>query len=197
MLIRTLLLTPWMAPHKIISWQRAVTLLYLGKVEVVEEYDDELRSISVAIKTPAVVRLTKGHASTKQVVRFSRVNVYTRDGFRCQYCGAKKPMDELNYDHVIPRVHGGQTAWENIATSCYGCNDRKGSRTLEEAGMKLLRKPFKPRPFRLRRPFVSSPRGSLPSGSRIASRLGDAPTNESRRATATSRPRTLNRATGR
>ena len=66
---------PWMAPHKIISWQRAVTLLYLGKVEVVEEYDDELRSISAVIKTPAVVRLTKGHASTKQVVRFSRVKL--------------------------------------------------------------------------------------------------------------------------
>ncbi len=145
MSIRTLLLTPWMAPHEIISWQRAVTLLYLDKVEVLEAYDDELRSISVSIKTPAVVRLKKGHASTKQVVRFSRVNVYTRDGFRCQYCGEKKPMDKLNYDHVIPRARGGQTDWGNIVTSCYGCNDRKGSRTLEEAGMKLLRKPGKPK----------------------------------------------------
>ncbi len=162
MLIRTLLLTPWMAPHKIISWQRAVTLLYLGKVEVVEEYDDELCSISVAIKTPAVVRLTKGHASTKQVVRFSRVNVYTRDGFRCQYCGVKKPMDELNYDHVIPRVRGGQTVWENIVTSCYGCNDRKGSRTLEEAGMKLLRKPFKPKTLPITPAFRLEP-SRLPS----------------------------------
>jgi 5-methylcytosine-specific restriction endonuclease McrA len=162
MLIRTLLLTPWMAPHKIISWQRAVTLLYLGKVEVVEEYDDELRSISAVIKTPAVVRLTKGHASTKQVVRFSRVNVYTRDGFRCQYCGAKKPMDELNYDHVIPRMRGGQTVWENIVTSCYGCNDRKGSRTLEEAGMKLLRKPFKPKTLPITPAFRLEP-SRLPS----------------------------------
>jgi 5-methylcytosine-specific restriction endonuclease McrA len=134
-----------MAPHKIISWQRAVTLLYLGKVEVVEEYDDVLRSITVSIKTPAVVRLTKSRASTKQVVRFSRVNVYTRDAFRCQYCGEKKAMDELNYDHVVPRARGGQTVWENIVTSCYGCNDRKGSRTLEEAGMKLLRTPVKPK----------------------------------------------------
>jgi 5-methylcytosine-specific restriction endonuclease McrA len=145
MMTRTLLLTAWMAPHKIISWQRAVTLVYLGKVEVVEEYDDVVRSSTLAMKTPAVVRLTKGRVSTKHVVRFSRVNVFTRDGFRCQYCGERKPMDGLNYDHVIPRVRGGQTAWENIVTSCYGCNDRKGSRTPEEAGMKLLRKPIKPK----------------------------------------------------
>src|SRR5262245_24233543 len=145
MLTRTLLLTPWMAPHKIISWERAVTLLYLGKVVVVEEYEELVRSISVVMKTPAVVRLTRGQATTKQVVRFSRINVYTRDGFRCQYCGERKPMDELNYDHVLPRLLGGQTVWENIVTSCYGCNDRKGSRTLAEAGMKLLRKPFRPK----------------------------------------------------
>jgi 5-methylcytosine-specific restriction endonuclease McrA len=134
-----------MAPHKIISWQRAVTLLYLGKVEVLEEYEEELRSSSLAMKTPAVVRLTKGRVSTRHVVRFSRVNVFTRDGFRCQYCGERKPIDELNYDHVLPRMRGGQTVWENIVTSCYGCNDKKGSRTPEEAGMRLLRKPFKPK----------------------------------------------------
>src|SRR4029450_4394895 len=121
MSIRTLLLTPWMAPHKIITWQRAITLVYLRKVEVAEDYDDEARPCRLAMKTPAGGRLTKGHASKKPVVRFSRVNVYTRDGFRCQYCGEKKPMDGLNYDHVIPRVRGGQTAWENIVTSCYGC----------------------------------------------------------------------------
>ena len=143
--MQTLMLTPWMAPHKIISWQRAVVLTYLGKVEVIETWDAELRAPSVAMHVPAVVRLKKGSVSTKQSVRFSRVNVFTRDKFRCQYCGDKKPLRQLNYDHVIPRARGGRTDWENIVTSCYGCNDRKGSRTLEEAGMKLLRKPFKPK----------------------------------------------------
>ena len=140
----TLMLTPWMAPHRVISWQRAVVLLYLGKVEVLEEYDDWLVAPSTAIRTPAVVRLTKVRVSTKHKVRFSRMNIFTRDGFRCQYCGERKGMDELNYDHVVPRVRGGKTAWENIVTSCYACNDRKGSRTPDQAGMKLLRKPFKP-----------------------------------------------------
>jgi len=145
---RTLMLTPWMAPQRVISWQRAVVLLYLGKVEVLEEYDDWLVAPSTAIRTPAVVRLsphvTGGSVSRKNKVRFSRTNVFTRDGFRCQYCGDRKGTDELNYDHVVPRVRGGKTGWENIVTSCYACNDRKGSRTPDQAGMKLLRKPFKP-----------------------------------------------------
>jgi 5-methylcytosine-specific restriction endonuclease McrA len=140
----TLMLTPWMAPHRVISWQRAVVLLYLGKVEVLEEYDDWLVAPSLTLRTPAVVRLTKGSVSTKNKVRFSRMNIFTRDGFRCQYCGDRKGVDELNYDHVVPRVRGGKTVWENIVTSCYACNDRKGSRTPDQAGMKLLRKPFKP-----------------------------------------------------
>ena len=138
------MLTPWMAPHRVITWQRAIVLLYLGKVEVLEEYDDRVVAPSITLRTPAVVRLTKGSVSTKHKVRFSRVNIFTRDGFRCQYCGERKAMDALNYDHVVPRVRGGKTVWENIVTSCYACNDRKGSRTPDEAGMKLLRKPFKP-----------------------------------------------------
>ena len=142
--MRTLLLNPWMAPHKIISWERAVVLVVLGKVDVLAEYEEEVRSRSFALRTPAVVRRKRGGTTTKQVVRFSRINVYTRDGFRCQYCGEKKSMRDLNYDHVVPRVKGGPTTWENIVTSCYACNDRKGSRTPEEAGMKLRRKPFKP-----------------------------------------------------
>jgi 5-methylcytosine-specific restriction endonuclease McrA len=141
----TLLLTPWMAPHKVISWQRAVVLLWLGKVEVLEEYDEPIVGPSLVLRTPAVVRLRKGSAPVRHRVRFSRINVFTRDGFRCQYCGAKKAASDLNYDHVVPRVRGGKTAWENIVSSCYACNDKKGGKTPEEAGMKLLRAPFRPR----------------------------------------------------
>jgi 5-methylcytosine-specific restriction endonuclease McrA len=132
-----------MAPHRVVTWERAIVLVVLGKVDVLEEYDEEISAPSRSLRTPAVVRLKKGHA-TKQAVRFSRINVYTRDGFRCQYCGEKKGMRDLNYDHVLPRVRGGKTVWENIVTSCYACNDRKGSRTPEEAGMTLRKKPFKP-----------------------------------------------------
>ncbi len=107
----TLMLTPWMAPHRVISWQRAIVLLYLGKVEVLEEYDERITAPSITLRTPAVVRLTKGSVSRKHKVRFSRVNIFTRDGFRCQYCGDRQGMDALNYDHVVPRVRGGKTVW--------------------------------------------------------------------------------------
>jgi 5-methylcytosine-specific restriction endonuclease McrA len=143
-MMRTLLLTPWMDPHRVIPWERAVVLVVLGKVDVLEEYDEAIRAPSLELRTPAVVRLRKAGRANRHAVRFSRINVYTRDGFRCQYCGERREMRELNYDHVVPRVRGGKTVWENIVTSCYPCNDRKGSRTLAEAGMTLLRKPFKP-----------------------------------------------------
>lgn len=142
---QTLLLTPWMMPHKVISWQDAVTMIYLDKVEVLEAYDEEIASPSISIRMPAVVRLKRAAGSIKRGVKFSRINVFTRDGFRCQYCGAHKRMGELNYDHVVPRTQGGKTVWENIVTACYPCNDRKRNRTPEQAGMKLLKLPIKPR----------------------------------------------------
>jgi 5-methylcytosine-specific restriction endonuclease McrA len=145
MTTRTLMLTPWMAPYQVISWERAIVLSYLGKVEVLEEYDECVPAPSITLRTPAVVRLTKARVPTQNKVRFSRINVFLRDGFRCQYCGAKRPASELNYDHVLPRVRGGRTIWENIVTSCYACNDRKGSRTPVEAGMTLLRRPVTPK----------------------------------------------------
>jgi 5-methylcytosine-specific restriction endonuclease McrA len=145
MMAETLLLTPWMMPHKIISWQTAVTMSFLGKVEVVAEYDEQIRSTSLAIRAPAVVRLKRPMGGMKRGVKFSRINVFTRDEFRCQYCGERKGAQELNYDHVVPRVQGGLTVWENIVTSCYDCNARKRGRTPDQAGMKLLRRPVKPK----------------------------------------------------
>ena len=141
----TLVLTPWMAPHKIVPWQTAVVMSFLGKVEVIEEYEEEIASPSLTIRTPAVVRLTRASGGAKRPIKFSRVNVFTRDGFSCQYCGTRKGPRELNYDHVVPRVQGGKTVWENIVTSCYDCNGKKRGRTPEQAGMKLLRAPVKPK----------------------------------------------------
>lgn len=150
---QTLLLTPWMMPHKVISWQDAITMMFLDKVEVLEAYDEHIASPSLTIPMPAVVRLKKPVGSVKRGVKFSRINVFTRDGFRCQYCGDKKRMGELNYDHVVPRDKGGRTEWENIVTACYPCNDRKRNRTPEQAGMKLAKRPVKPQTL----PLVSMP----------------------------------------
>ncbi len=142
---QTLVLTATYQPHKIVSWQKAVTMIFLGKVEVLEEYDEEIRSVSITIRMPAVVRLLRVLRGKGRGLKFSRINVMTRDHFRCQYCGEKHAMRELTYDHVVPRSQGGRTTWENIVTACYECNRKKSGRTPQQAGMKLRAVPVKPK----------------------------------------------------
>jgi 5-methylcytosine-specific restriction endonuclease McrA len=141
---RTLVLSQGYEPIKIVSWQRAITLLFLGKVEVIEEYDRNIKTTSMLIKIPAVVRLLNAFRRHKKPVKFSRVNIYGRDRYTCQFCGERKAIGELTYDHLVPRAHGGKTTWSNIVTACEECNRRKANRTPEQAGMRLLKPPVQP-----------------------------------------------------
>lgn len=150
----TLLLTPWMAPHRIVDWYTAICMQILGKIDILEIYDETVSSPSTTMSVPAVARLKKPVSVNKKGVKFSRINVLTRDGFQCCYCGAAKPMRELNYDHVVPRHKGGKTVWENIVTSCYPCNARKANKTPEQAGMKLLKKPYRPKTLPMNTPLI-------------------------------------------
>lgn len=152
-----LVLTPWMQPHQVACWEEAVTLVYLRKADALERYEATVSSPTVTLHIPAVVRLKTMLARLKTDVKFSRVNVYTRDGHRCQYCRKKCEMSGLNYDHVVPRAKGGRTTWENIVTSCLACNERKDCRTPEEAGMRLLKKPVRPRSLPIAGVFVPPP----------------------------------------
>lgn len=133
-------------PLHIVSWQKAIQLLFQGKVEVVEESDLEVRTVSLTIKIPAVLRLlnyiTLG--KKRQLIRFSRTNIFIRDHYRCQYCGNQFPRALLTLDHVVPVVQGGGKSWQNIVTSCKACNQRKGGRTPAEAGFRLIKKPEEP-----------------------------------------------------
>jgi 5-methylcytosine-specific restriction endonuclease McrA len=149
--LRTLVLAPWMAPQQIATWQNAIVLTLDGKVDVLEHWQAEVRSAGnrhegrapLVIEVPAVVRLRKSDRQ-KASAKFSRINVYVRDRFTCCFCGQKFPPKELNYDHVLPRVQGGKTVWENIVTSCYPCNSRKGDKTPRQAGMRMHYQPHKP-----------------------------------------------------
>ena len=134
-------------PLHIVTWQRAMQLLFQGKVEVVEESEHEIRTVRFTIKVPAVLRLLKyvPLCRKKEIVRFSRMNIFLRDHNSCQYCGIKAGKLQLTLDHVIPIVQGGQKSWENIVTACKTCNQKKGGRTPPQAGMQLVRKPKQPR----------------------------------------------------
>ncbi len=143
--MRTLVLDQSYQPHRVISWQRAICMFFEDKIEILEEYDEDIRSVSITIKMPAVVRLLRKVRRKKRPIRFSRVNVALRDDYSCQYCGDSLPLKKLTYDHVVPRSRGGATNWENIVMCCYPCNDRKGSKTPEQAGMKLRKVPIKPK----------------------------------------------------
>ena len=142
--LRTLLLSQSYEPIKAISWRRALTLLTLGKIEVLSEYDGFIRSTTLVIKVPAVVRLLRYFRPTKRRIKFSRVNIYARDRYTCQYCGEKKRIADLTFDHVLPRQAGGKTTWENIVTCCQPCNLKKGGRTPQEARMRLRAVPVQP-----------------------------------------------------
>ena len=142
---RTLVLTQSYEPLKVISWQRAITLLTLGKVEVIEEYDRDIHSTRLVFKCPAVIRLLNAFKRHKKPVKFSRVNIFARDHYKCQYCGTRGKLADLTYDHVTPTCQGGKTVWKNIVTACYDCNARKRDRTPQQANMKLLCKPVQPR----------------------------------------------------
>jgi 5-methylcytosine-specific restriction endonuclease McrA len=141
---RTLLLNQGYEPISVISWRRAICLMTLGKVEVVETYDRDIRSVRLVFKMPAVVRLLRAVGRFRTQVKFSRQNVLARDRWTCQYCGARPRTQELTYDHVVPRSRGGKTAWENIVTACVDCNTRKANRTPTQAGMRLRKTPVRP-----------------------------------------------------
>ena len=127
-----------------INWKRAIKLVFSEKVEVVEESDREVRSVSRSMKVPSVVRLMGFVRFRRKEAKFSRKNIYARDHYACQYCGRHLPGDDLTCDHVIPRSRGGKTAWNNIVTCCVPCNRKKGGRTPEEARMHLRKKPARP-----------------------------------------------------
>lgn len=143
----TLLLNATYEPLRVVHWQKAITLLWQGKVEVLEFYDRDVRGMSVTIRLPSVMRLLKlvKLNDSHRAVKFSRINIFTRDGYTCQYCAHRFRTEELTFDHVVPIAKGGKKTWENIVTACWRCNNRKSGRTPDEANMKLIKKPVKPR----------------------------------------------------
>ncbi len=117
---------------------------------------DWVRTARISIAVPKIVRVLGYDRLPREQVKLNRRNIYARDGNLCQYCGKTFPTKELTLDHVKPRVQGGGNAWTNLVCACVKCNARKGGRTPEQAGMRLIRVPMKPK----RNPAISLRLGS-------------------------------------
>jgi 5-methylcytosine-specific restriction endonuclease McrA len=147
---------------QVTSVRKAFSLFYKGHVRAVlpdyttyefenwcdipvQPQDEVVLTPSMKIRIPRVIALKEFDRLPRQEVKFSRHNIYVRDGNRCQYCGHKFPSSDLSLDHVIPLSRGGHSSWDNVVCACLACNVRKGSRMPHEANMKLVAQPKKPR----------------------------------------------------
>lgn len=133
-------------PLSLWGWQTAVKAVFLDRVNIVAEYEREIRSPSQTLKLPSVISLKK-YVKPSRHPAFTRFNLFLRDRFACQYCGAR---EDLTFDHVIPRAFGGRTTWGNVTTACAPCNLRKGGLMPREAGMIPRIKPYQPTTEQLR-----------------------------------------------
>ena len=133
-------------PLSLWTWQEAIKAAYLDRVDILAEYDEMVHSPTTAIRMPSVVVL-RDYVAPQKSVSFTRFNLFLRDGFQCQYCGSK---NDLTFDHVVPRAAGGITSWGNVVAACSPCNLRKGSQSLRQSGMQLIRPPRQPEAEKLR-----------------------------------------------
>ncbi len=145
----TLVLSSAYQPMAHISWKRAISMWFTGKVEIISFYEDRfIRTVNEVFNVPSIVRFV-GNVVKKfkynRSVRFSRDNIFIRDLGKCQYCSKILSNKEFTLDHVIPASQGGKKNWLNIVACCHSCNQKKGSRTPKQAGMTLLKQPEIPK----------------------------------------------------
>lgn len=133
-------------PINICAARRAIVLVLKGVASAEEHARTEVHSARQNLKLPSVIRLLEYRRIPHQTRALSRKNILMRDRYTCQYCHKSPPAVDLTLDHVIPRSRSGETTWENLVACCHSCNNKKGNRTPDEAGMKLARQP---RPFSL------------------------------------------------
>jgi 5-methylcytosine-specific restriction endonuclease McrA len=130
-------------PLSVCTVRRAVVMLFLGKAEAIENHDGKrIRSVSTSFRVPSIVRLGAYARVPRKKVILTRKNIIKRDNGQCMYCGTFD--GSMTVDHVVPKRYAGADTWENLVCACLKCNNKKGNRTPEQAGMKLLRKPRRP-----------------------------------------------------
>ena len=147
-------------PLSLWSWQDAIKAAFLGRVNIVQEYDEVVSSPSFEMPLPSVIAL-KEYVTQSRNPAFTRFNVFLRDRFSCQYCAQPFPAPELTFDHVVPRSRGGRTSWENVVAACTSCNLQKANMLPQTCGMHPIRKPAAPTSWELQERGRSFPPNHL------------------------------------
>ena len=124
--------------------ERAWELVSSNRATVVKESAVSYRTVNGALVVPLMIRLFYYVKAFNRAMGHSKKIVLDRDEYTCQYCGEKLSPGRATIDHVFPKCRGGKNTYENTVCACHGCNRKKADRTPEEAGMRLLRTPFKP-----------------------------------------------------
>ena len=135
------------ADHQVLAvwpWQDAVKARFRNSVYVVSVYEKKISSQSLTINLPSIVALRQ-YVNPRMLAAFTRRNVYNayaefRDGrrmWRCALCGHEIEQADLTFEHLLPRAQGGQSCWENVCLAHADCNNKKGNRTLKQAGLTL------------------------------------------------------------
>ena len=179
----TLVLNRNWQPIAVSTVARALTKVFIGTARVVDPDDYQLydwadwvaldpvenepviQSQRLRLRVPEVISLVRYDRLPRITVSFNRRNLFTRDRYTCQYCGAQPGSEELTIDHVLPRSQGGTSTWENCVLACVGCNHHKADRTPDQARMKLRRKPERP----MWRPMFEAKSAPVESWSRFIS----------------------------
>jgi 5-methylcytosine-specific restriction endonuclease McrA len=126
-----------------INWKKAMCLLFSEKAKVLKYSDRMINGVEKVFRVPAVMVLIKVVRSIyRNRVPFTRKNVLVRDRYTCAYCGLRH--SKLTIDHVLPVSRGGKTDFDNCVASCRTCNNHKGARTPNEAGMHMQKRPYQP-----------------------------------------------------
>lgn len=138
-----LLLNHNFVPLMVCTARRAVVMVWAGKAEIIESTGMYVQSVSISFDIPSIIRLLIFvKIPYRWNIQLTKQNILRRDSGKCQYCGKSEGL--MTVDHVIPRSHGGGETWGNLVCACSVCNNKKGDRTPQEAGMSLIKKPTKP-----------------------------------------------------
>jgi 5-methylcytosine-specific restriction endonuclease McrA len=132
-------------PLSVLTWKESITYMYLKKANVIEWHNTWIvRSANWETAVPAVMMLVQ-YEKIKNTVKFTKSNVYLRDGYKCQYCQTPVTAKTATLDHVLPVSLGGKSNFENCVCACSKCNSLKGN----DSKVIPLNKPTRPSYYQL------------------------------------------------